>query len=101
MSLQTWFSRAVEPSSSSECGPIAGAPKSFGLVVTRDEWRQAAEDFRHHGARLISLWATRDGDGRNVVRAAFIADPGLLLLSLSLSAAHERYPGLETWFPSA
>ena len=89
-SLQTWFGR-----------PIAGAPQAFGMAVTRDKWTQAAEDIRNHGGRLMSLWATRDGHGRNVVCAAFIAAPGLLVLSLSLTDLEESYPGLEPWFPSA
>ena len=89
-SLQTWFGR-----------PIAGAPQAFELAVTRDEWLRAAEDIDNCGGRLMSLWATRDGDGQNVVRAAFVTEPGLLLLSLSLTAPDESYPGLETWFASA
>ena len=89
-SLQRWLGR-----------PIAGAPQSFGMTVTRDEWLRAAGDFNNSGGRLMSLLATRDGAGRNVARAAFIADQGLLVLSLSLTAPDESYPGLEPWFPSA
>jgi Ni,Fe-hydrogenase III large subunit len=93
-SLQTWFE-------SNEREPIAGAPQAFGLTVTRAEWSRAAEDIGNSSGRLISVWATREGNGRNVVRAAFIAESGLLVLSLPLSVPDEGFPGLEPWFPSA
>jgi Ni,Fe-hydrogenase III large subunit len=68
--------------------------------VARDEWRQAAEDMATHGGRLLSLWASRDGTGDNIVRAAFIAGPSVLVLGLPLTFDTD-YPGIEQWFPSA
>jgi len=82
-------------------GVIAGAPKVWGLIVARDEWRLAAEHMAAHGGRLLSLWASRDRDGDQIVRAAFIASAGVLVLSLPLTAAEVDYPGIEQWFPSA
>jgi hypothetical protein len=68
--------------------------------VARDEWRQAAEDMATHGGRLLSLWASRDGTGDDIVRAAFIAGPSVLVLGLPLTFDTD-YPGIEQWFPSA
>jgi Ni,Fe-hydrogenase III large subunit/Ni,Fe-hydrogenase III component G len=101
MVLQRWLDQAAQQSESNGGEVIVGAPKAFGLTVTRDEWRQAAEHMAAHGGRLLSLWAARDGDGENIVRAAFIARPGVLVLSLALTAAEADYPGIEQWFPSA
>jgi Ni,Fe-hydrogenase III large subunit/Ni,Fe-hydrogenase III component G len=101
MALQRWFDQAAQQSESNGDGVIAGAPKAWGLIVARDEWRQAAEHMAAHGGRLLSLWASRDGNGDHIVRAAFIASPGVLVLSLPLAAAEVDYPGIEQWFPSA
>jgi Ni,Fe-hydrogenase III large subunit len=101
MVLQRWFDQAAQQSVSNGGGAIAGAPQALGLTVARDDWRQAAADMEVHGGRLLSLWASRDGSGENIVRAAFIADPGVLVLSLPLTASEDRYPGIESWFPSA
>src|ERR1700688_2074799 len=100
MGLQRWFDQAAVQPESYGGGAIAGAPKAWGLTVARDEWRQAAEDMAAHGGRLLSLWASRDGAGDDIVRAAFIANPGVLVLSLPLTF-DARYPGIEQWFPSA
>ena len=100
MVLQRWFAQAAVQPESNGGGAIAGAPKAWGLTVARDEWRQAAEDMAAHGGRLLSLWASRDGAGDDIVRAAFIANPGVLVLSLPLTF-DARYPGIEQWFPSA
>jgi Ni,Fe-hydrogenase III large subunit len=71
------------------------------LTVARDEWRRAAADIAAGGGRLLALWASRDGHGGNIVRAAFIADSGVLILRLPLPAYDAVYPGIEQWFPSA
>jgi Ni,Fe-hydrogenase III large subunit len=99
MALQQWFDRAAQQSESNGGGVIVGAPKALGLTVTRDEWRHVAEDMGPHGGRLLSLWASRDG--ASIVRAAYIADRGVLVLSLPLTGLSDRYPGIEQWFPSA
>src|SRR5258706_6999274 len=96
MALQRWFDRAVRQSGG---GAIAGAPKTWGLTVVRDEWRQAAEHMAVHGGRLLSLWASRDHNGDDVVRAAYTALPGVLVLSLPLT--NIDYPSIEQWFPAA
>src|SRR5882762_5431141 len=101
MVVQRWFDQAAQQSKASGGGVIAGAPKALGLTVAHDEWRQAAEDMAANGGRLLSLWASRDGNGEDIVRAAFIADAGVLIPSLPLTAAEADYPGIEPWFPSA
>ena len=102
MALQRWFDQAARQSELNGGGlngrgVIAGAPQVFGLTVSRDEWAQAAEIIASDGGRLLSLWASLDG----TVHAAFIADPGVLVLSLPLAAPNANYPGIEQWFPSA
>jgi Ni,Fe-hydrogenase III large subunit/Ni,Fe-hydrogenase III component G len=101
MALQGWFDRAARQSESNVGEAIRGVAKARGLTVVRDEWRQAAEDMAAGGGRLLAHWASRDAKGDNIVRAAFIADAGVLVLSLPLTAAEPDYPGIEQWFPSA
>src|ERR1700730_6720500 len=101
MALQQWFDRAAQQSESNGGNVIVGAPKVLGLLVTRQEWRQSVEDVAAGNGRLLALWASRDGNSENIVRAAFIADAGVLLLSLPLTAAEPDYPGIEQWFPAA
>ncbi|MGO9935122.1 MAG: Ni,Fe-hydrogenase III large subunit [Steroidobacteraceae bacterium] len=98
MVLRWWFDQAARPPG---VGIILGAPKTLGLTVTRDEWRLAAENIAANGGRLLALWASRDENGGNLVRAAYSADPGVLVCSLPLWATEARYPGIEQWFPSA
>jgi Ni,Fe-hydrogenase III large subunit len=50
---------------------------------------------------LISLWASRNREAENLVRAAFAADAGVLVLTLRLAGAESLYPGIEQSFPSA
>jgi Ni,Fe-hydrogenase III large subunit/Ni,Fe-hydrogenase III component G len=101
MALQEWFDRAAQQSDSKADGAIRGAPRAWGVTVARDEWRQAVEDMATEGGRLLAQWANHDANGDNIVRAAFIADTGVLVLSLPLTAAEPGYPGIEQWFPSA
>jgi Ni,Fe-hydrogenase III large subunit len=98
--LRRWFDQAAQRAASNGEGAIAGAPNTWGLTVARDEWRQAAEDMAAHGGRLLSLWASRDGAGDDIVRAAYIAGPGVLVLGLPLTFDTD-FPGIERWFPSA
>src|SRR6266851_5797385 len=100
MVLQRWFDQAAQSTESNGEGAVAGAPNAWGLTVARDEWSQAAEDMATHGGRLLSLWASRDGNGDDVVRAAYIAAPNVLVLGLPLTF-DTHYPGIEQWFPSA
>jgi Ni,Fe-hydrogenase III large subunit/Ni,Fe-hydrogenase III component G len=101
MALQRWFQEAAQKSESNVSGVIAGAPKVLGLTVSRDGWQQAAEHVATGGGRLQSLWAGRDRDGHDIVRVAFIAEQGVLVLSLVVPATEAHYPGIEQWFPSA
>jgi len=101
MALQRWLDHGARQSDSTLHEMRAGARQALHLTVTRDEWRQAAEDIAAHGGRLLSLWASRDGDADNLVRAAFIADAGVLIMSLPLTASDADYPGIEPWFSSA
>jgi Ni,Fe-hydrogenase III large subunit/Ni,Fe-hydrogenase III component G len=101
MALQRWFQQAAQDSDSNGGSVIAGAPKVLGLAVSREEWRQAAEHVATGGGRLQSLWASRGRDGRDSVRVAYIADQGVLVLSLPLPEGGGNYPGIEKWFPSA
>ena len=101
MALQRWFDRAAQQSGSNGIGVIAGAPKTLGLSVTHEEWRQAAEDMAADGGRLLALWAGRNGDCDDSMHAAFIADLGVLVLSLPVRVPDASYPTLEAWFSSA
>src|SRR5216684_6384000 len=101
MALQGWFDRAAQQSEANVGAAIRGVPEARGLTVARDEWRQAAEDMAAGGGRLLAHWASRDASrdniagGDNIVHAAFIADAGVLVLSLPLTAAEGDYPGIE------
>ncbi|HME40287.1 MAG TPA: hypothetical protein VKG63_15130 [Steroidobacteraceae bacterium] len=99
MAVQQWFDLAAE-GQSGRGGIIPGAPQAVGLTVTHDDWREVAGDMAAHGGRLLALWASRDGADGHLVRAAFIADAGVLVLRLPLTES-ETYPGIEEWFPSA
>jgi Ni,Fe-hydrogenase III large subunit/Ni,Fe-hydrogenase III component G len=71
------------------------------LSVTRESWRQALRDLAAGASRLLSIWAEDTVDGGSQVRAAFSADPGVLVLALDLPTAGGEYPGLEEFFPAA
>lgn len=90
MVLRWWFERGTR---------LAGTPRAAQLRVDRDEWRQAAENIAAGGGRLLSLWASREASGADIVHAAYLADPGLLVLSLP--AVDGSFPGLEQVFPAA
>src|SRR5688500_1550098 len=99
--MEDWFEQAVQPSAASGAVPIAGAPGSWELAVTGEQWRQAIGNIAAGGGCLISIWASRDSGGDNLVRAAFAAQAGVLVLTLRLAGSESRYPGLERSFPSA
>src|ERR1700675_2261028 len=101
MALQWWFNQAVERSKLNPGGAFAGAANVLSLTVGRGEWRQAAEAMAAGGGRLLALWASRDGAGEDIVRAAYMADAGALVLTLPLPAGETDYPGIEQWFSSA
>jgi Ni,Fe-hydrogenase III large subunit len=93
MNLQQWYERA-----DLQAGSNAGATV---VDVGADEWLQASEDLAGGGARLLSLWAGPDGHGDQIVRAAFVADPGVLILCLALRRPQTSYPPIERIFPAA
>jgi Ni,Fe-hydrogenase III large subunit len=99
--MQDWFEQAVRPSDAQGAGPVAGAPSVWELAVTSEQWRQAIANIGAGGGRLISLWANRDIAGEKLVRAAFAADSGVLILTLRLAGSQTHYPGIEHSFPSA
>jgi Ni,Fe-hydrogenase III large subunit len=99
--MQDWFEQALQPADANGAAPIAGAPDAWELAVTSAQWRQAAQNIAAGGGRLISLWASRGTGDENLVRAAFAADSGVLVLTLPLAGAQFHYPGLEQSFPSA
>ncbi|HEX7374091.1 MAG TPA: hypothetical protein VF277_03905, partial [Steroidobacteraceae bacterium] len=92
MASRRWYAQA---------GTIPGAPAVRGLTVTRDAWRQAVRDLAAGAARLLSMWAGPDGAGRTVINAAFIAEPGVLVLALPWPDAGTSFPGIEDNFPAA
>jgi Ni,Fe-hydrogenase III large subunit/Ni,Fe-hydrogenase III component G len=99
--MRDWFEQAVRPSDAQGAVQIAGAPNVWELSVSREQWHQATQSIAAGSGRLISLWASRDTGGENLVRAAFAADAGVLVLTLRLAGSQSHYPGLEQSFPSA
>jgi Ni,Fe-hydrogenase III large subunit/Ni,Fe-hydrogenase III component G len=99
--MHDWLDQAVRPSDAPGAVSIAGAPKVWNLIVTGEQWRQAVENIAAGGGRLLSLWASRDTESANLVRAAFAGDGGVLVLTLRLDGSESQYPGLERSFPSA
>ena len=99
--MQDWFEQAVRHSDAQGAAPIAGAHNAWELSVTGEQWRQATQNIGSGGGRLISLWASRDTGGENLVRAAFAADAGVLVLTLRLAGSQSHYPGIEQTFLSA
>jgi Ni,Fe-hydrogenase III large subunit len=99
--MQDWFEQAVRPSDAQGAAQIAGAPNVWELAVNSEQWRQATQSIGSGGGRLISLWASRDTGGENLVRAAFAADAGVLVLTLRLAGSQSKYPGIEQSFSSA
>jgi Ni,Fe-hydrogenase III component G len=71
------------------------------LTVLPEEWRTAVEDLTAAGARLVTVWAQRDGRNAPTVRAVFLAEHNGLVLSLKLRDPDAPYPGLEDFFPAA
>src|SRR5271165_143371 len=103
MELRGWFDRAASQHASSG-GIRAGASGLLGLTVEAAEWQRAAHDMAAQGGRLLSLWASPAADGNDgefIVRAAFIAEASVLVLSLPVAASQWEYPGIERFFPCA
>jgi Ni,Fe-hydrogenase III large subunit len=92
VALQAWFA-------SDEVHP--GAPGLRARTVSPGEWRQLAQDLAAAGARLLTLWASCDGQNALSVRAAFLAGHAGLIVNLPLADLDARYPGIEDCFPAA
>ena len=71
------------------------------LTVSRDHWRALLQDLAASGVRLLTLWASRDEREAHIIRAAFLTEARVFILSLPLANAEERYPGLQDLFPAA
>jgi Ni,Fe-hydrogenase III large subunit/Ni,Fe-hydrogenase III component G len=92
MALNTWFANSQ---------PQPGAPGLCALTVSPDQWRQVAQDFAAAGGRLLALWASADERGTATIRAAFLAEPRGLLLSMPSTRPQIPYPGIGDLFPAA
>lgn len=100
MPVARWWDRARQ---------LPGAPQTRGLGVTMEAWSPCAGDVAASGGRLLAMWAsTRDVPaGAAEVYAAFLIDPGVLLLELPVQrsgaspAECADYPGIEALFPCA
>jgi Ni,Fe-hydrogenase III large subunit/Ni,Fe-hydrogenase III component G len=92
MAVRAWFAQSH---------PQPGAPGLRALSVSREQWRQAAQDLAAAGARLVSVWASRDERAASTLRAAFLAEHSGLVLSLPDADRQAPYPGLEDLFPAA
>jgi Ni,Fe-hydrogenase III large subunit/Ni,Fe-hydrogenase III component G len=92
MALQALFER-------SEAHP--GAPGLRALTVSREEWRRVVQDLATAGARLLAHWAGWDQRAALVIRTAFVAEGGGLVLSLPIPDPEAPYPGIEDLFPAA
>ena len=97
MVLRWWFDQASRQQPP-QGGIVPGAPQTQALTVNREEWQAAAENVAAGGGRLLSLWANPPGGGQCIVRVAYVADPGVLILNLPCDS---DYPGIEQIFPSA
>ena len=82
--------------------PQPGAPGLRALTVSEDQWPRVAQDMAAAAGRLVALWASGD-DERTVttIHAAFVADPGGLVLTLPIADRDAPYPGIEDLFPAA
>ena len=84
MALQRWFQQAAQNSESNGGSVIAGAAKSswpYGLARRMAASRRTRGDRRRPIAG--SLGKSRQ-EGRDIVRVAYMADQGVLVLSLEM-----------------
>jgi Ni,Fe-hydrogenase III large subunit len=78
---------------------LPGAPGTRLVTVTAPEWRRVALDVATAGARLHALWGEVDGAG--AVRAVYLGDDFLLLVTLALARDETLYPDITDVFPTA
>src|SRR5882724_7346264 len=78
-----------------------GAPGLRALTVSHEQWRQVAQDVAAAGGRLVTLWSSDDERSGTRIHAAFVADPGGLVLRLPIADPDTPYPAIEDLFPAA
>ncbi|HVW69048.1 MAG TPA: NADH-quinone oxidoreductase subunit C [Steroidobacteraceae bacterium] len=91
MAPRDWFARGND---------LPGAPGLRALVVSEDEWREAALDLAAAGGRLVALWASPENDAPRV-HAALLAEHKGIVLTLSMADPAAPFPGIEDLFPAA
>ncbi len=94
MALTKWWSRT---------SPVPGSAGTDELVVDSTAWIDVARDVAAVDGRLAALWATTsDNGGTNAnVRAAFLVNDRLLVVTLPCVDETLPYRGLEALFPTA
>ncbi len=92
MVAHAWFEKAT---------PLAGAPGVAALEVGPEDWAVVALDIAATSGRLLALWAESRASGGSCLRAAYAAEPGVLLASLALPPGERDYHGLHEVFPAA
>lgn len=82
---------------------LPGAAPAFLAVVEPTRLREACEQARASGARLVALWGS-DETGRGAgfaLHVALASSDGLLWLAVPLARERPRYPGIADLFPAA
>ena len=94
MPIRSWWERAQV---------LSGAPRVRGLSVDAADWSRAAEDVAASGGRLLALWACDIGRTPTAMFAAYLSEPGLLVLELPVQSdgGAPGYPSLAPLFPAA
>ncbi len=71
--------------------------------VNRDEWFSTAQQLRHAGAELLTLWGTddRSRDGCFQIYAAYLTVDDVLVVRHALETTNLTYPDLGGLFPAA
>jgi Ni,Fe-hydrogenase III large subunit len=90
--LSRWYARSAAH---------LGAPGLHTLTVSRDEWRQVAQDVAAAGGRILAIWASAGEPAPPKVRSVFLDARGGLVLTLPVGNAGMPYPGIEDLFPAA
>ncbi|HEY8508799.1 MAG TPA: NADH-quinone oxidoreductase subunit C [Steroidobacteraceae bacterium] len=83
---------------------IQVAPPIRELAVSTEEWSQAVQDLAAAGVKLLSLWgASGRTETMSEIRAAFMAERGVLVLMLDMDSrpGETMYPAIDPMFPAA
>ncbi|MGH8264439.1 MAG: Ni,Fe-hydrogenase III large subunit, partial [Steroidobacteraceae bacterium] len=92
MPLRAWLARSE---------PQAGAPGLCALHVSREEWRQVAQEVAAAGGWLVALWASESVGGAPRAHAAYQAPGGGLVVTLEPGGGSAPIPALDELFPAA